>query len=250
MRSPAVSRIIVAVLFAMGFITPSAIATEASAAEQVTVIIPALKDNTLYEELGANGEYLSNGSGSFFFVGRTQDRTTAPISPPELRRAVIAFDIAEYVPTGSKIESVRLTLFMSRTRVGATEVKIHKLLKDWGEGASNAETRPNEGAGAPADLGDATWVHTFYDADFWVKPGGHFVPSASATTSVVGQNASYSWESQRMVNDVQSWLNASVQNFGWILIADEVNRSAKRFNSRENGINPPTLTVTYTRHRP
>jgi hypothetical protein len=39
-----------------------------------------------------------------------------------------------------------------------------------------------------------------------------------------------------MVADVQSWIQQSANNFGWILIGDEsAPRTAKRFDSRTHG---------------
>ena len=49
---------------------------------------------------------------------------------------------------------------------------------------------------------DATWLHTFYDYDYWVQQGGHFVPYASATAMVRGKGF-YTWEST--VNVITSY---------------------------------------------
>src|SRR5258708_25683124 len=67
------------------------------------------KDNTLYEYVPADGD-LSNAIGDPFFTGET--------AMGELRRGVLAFDIAGNVPAGSTITSVTLTLNMSRTPSG------------------------------------------------------------------------------------------------------------------------------------
>src|SRR4030095_14498372 len=46
--------------------------------------------------------------------------------------------------------------------------------------------------------------------------------------------------------DVQSWLNDSSINFGWLMLGDESTGStAKRFDTRESA-NPPVLTIEYT----
>jgi hypothetical protein len=45
---------------------------------------------------------------------------------------------------------------------------------------------------------------------------------------------------------VQSWVSTPANNFGWIILADEVDvQSALRLNTRENTSNPPQLTITY-----
>jgi hypothetical protein len=119
-------------------------------------------DNTLYEDpLGQ----LSNGSGQYIFVGVSNQ--------PALRRATLRFDIAgSEIPAGSTIDSVRLTLHMSRSNAGPTTVSLHRLAAAWGEGASDASGPEGQGIGAAA--GDATWIHTFFDTNQWTNPGGDF----------------------------------------------------------------------------
>ena len=126
-------------------------------------------------------------------------------------------------------------------------MNIHKLLSNWGEG--NSDAPDNEGSGAPAEPGDATWIHTFFDTAQWSAQGGDFVQAASATQSV-DTIASYTWGSTaQMVTDVQGWLDDPTNNFGWIIIGDESGgASAKRFDSRHNGTNSlrPQLMVYWT----
>ena len=84
----------------------------------------------------------------------------------ELRRGVLAFDIAGNIPPGSTITAVSLSVNMSRTPTNtAYVVELHKLLADWGEGTSIAPGE--EGDGAPATPNDATWRHRFFDTIFW-----------------------------------------------------------------------------------
>ncbi len=68
--------------------------------------INPIKDNTLYEYDPAEGD-LSNALGNHFFAGET--------GTGELRRGVLAFDIAGNIPAGSTILGVTLSLNMSRT---------------------------------------------------------------------------------------------------------------------------------------
>lgn len=200
------------------------------------VEIEASKDNTLYENVDGS---LSNGAGDHFFVGVTAQNS--------IRRGLIAFDVAATVPAGSTITSVTLTLNMSMTIVGAQTIELHRASADWGEGASNAAGE--EGGGAPALPGDATWLHTFFDTDFWTTPGGDFDPVASGST-VVSFNGPYTWDSTpAMVADVQGWLDDASTNFGWILIGPESPPpTAKRFDTRENLLpdTNPFLTVEFT----
>jgi len=199
-----------------------------------------IRDNTLYEVIlqAPDGEIPpSNGAGDYFFAG-----TTA--MGGEIRRGLLAFDIAGVIPPGSVITDVTLTLEMSRTISGASMVELHRVSSDWGEGTSDAPGQ--EGTGAPATDGDATWIHTFFPDSFWSAEGGDFSASPSAAQTVGGEGP-YTWGSTpEMVADVQSWLDEPATNFGWLVMGDEqMTPSAKRFNTRENGTGPPQLTVTF-----
>lgn len=197
--------------------------------------IHPIKDNTLYEYDPAEGD-LSNARGQYFFTGET--------AMGELRRGVLAFDVAGNVPAGSIITSVTLSLNMSRAFSDTPRiVELHTLLADWCEGSSQASGE--EGTGAPATLSDATWRHRFYDTIFWATQGGDFSATVSATQSV-GAVGVYMWSSLQMVTDVQSWLNDPTTNFGWLVLGDESEiATAKRFDTRES-TSPPVLTIEYT----
>ncbi|MDH3520476.1 MAG: multicopper oxidase domain-containing protein, partial [Myxococcales bacterium] len=68
-------------------------------------------------------------------------------------------------------------------------------------------------------------------------------------TVVSNQNNFYTWSSAAMAADVQAWFNTPANNFGWILIGNEVDlRSVDRFDTRENttAANRPALTINFT----
>jgi len=196
--------------------------------------ITSTKDNTLYEYDPAEGDH-SNGAGFHFFAGEN--------GMGELRRGVIAFDVAGTIPAGSTIIAVTLTMNMSMTPAGPETVELHKLLADWGEGTSHAPM--GEGDGAPATPNDATWRHRFFDTIFWVTEGGDFSAVASAVQSVGGVGQ-YMWSSAQMVADVQEWLDSPASNFGWLVLGDETAiATAKRFDTRESA-SPPMLSIQYT----
>lgn len=200
-----------------------------------TVNVVADRDNTLFSESGT----LSNGAGSWVFAGETNEAT--------LRRALVRFDVASAVPAGSTITAASLKLYLSRTRTGDEPVTLHRVTADWGEAGSDADDR--EGTGATALPGDATWTHRFYSTLTWASPGGDFVATPSATTTVGAANATYTWTSTQLKNDVQAWLDAPAANFGWIVVGNEDElKVAKRFNSRENAetATRPVLAVTFT----
>lgn len=221
----------------------SNIATSPTDGQVVRVPLPSTKisldpakDNTLYEsETGA----LSNGVGEYFFAGTTNNSS--------LRRGLVGFDINSAVPQDSVVLSATLELHMSKTRAGDTDVTLHKYTSEWGEG--NSDAIDDEGAGAAAAPGDATWLHTFFDTATWTSPGGDFVPAASATTSVGGVGV-YAWSSEMMVSDLQACLDANVadSSCGWLVMGDESqDMTAKRFDTRENEIaaNRPKLTLDF-----
>ena len=200
--------------------------------------IPAAKDNTLYES--ATGA-LSNGAGNFLFAGQTNQMED------RLRRFALAFDLAGYLPTDTSVDSVTLQLTMSMSLVGNVDVSLHRAQADWGEGTSQAGM--GEGEGAPATTGDATWLHSFFDTDFWTTPGGDF-DAATSGIQVVGGNGRYTWgPTVEMVTDVQNWIDTPASNFGWIVLGDEdaAGPNSKRFNSRTHGdpATRPALVVNF-----
>ena len=201
------------------------------------VAIEPAGDNTLYEnDAGAR----SNGAGSAMFVGRNSQTTGS------IRRAVIRFDIAAAIPAGSVIDSVSLRLSNSAANVNDDELRLHRLLQDWGEGASIAGG--GQGGGGPSTPGDATWLHTFYDASTWTMPGGDF-DAALTTSAIVGGPGDADWNSTPLfVADVQSFLDQPLTNFGWIMVGDEsVPSTAKRFSTVEetDAALRPLLTIVY-----
>lgn len=202
-----------------------------------SLILVASRDNTLIEN--SMGE-LSNGLGSAFFVGRTNQNSDS------IRRGLIAFDIVDQIPAGSTITEVKLILNLERTPSEEESIELHRVLADWGEGSSSTK----KGRGAPATEGDATWIHTFYDQDLWSESGGDFDPEASAT-QIVGDLGTYVWDSEsnpEMVQDIQDWLDASATNFGWLLLGDETDSgTVKVFTSRQHDDDSqqPQLKVSF-----
>src|SRR5439155_21950009 len=76
--------------------------------------------------------------------------------------------------------------------------------------------------------------------------GGDFSPTISATTPVNAVNTTYIWSGSGLIADVQGWVSNPANNFGWVILANEIDAgNAQRLNTRENSSNPPQLTVTY-----
>ena len=190
------------------------------------------KDNTIYLGNPTN----SNGQGDLF-----SGQTLAG----DNQRAMLTFNLAGAVPAGAPILAAQLTLFVNRTTAGPSDISLFKLGEDWGEGASNAG--PQGGAGIAAATGDATWTYRFFNTSTWTTPGGTFAASASAAAIVGGESTFPSWSGEGMVSDINAWIAAPAQNFGWLLRGDETVASAKRFASGEDAIaaNRPKLLLTY-----
>ena len=212
-------------------------------AQADTLVTEPSKDNTLYEDtLGG----LSNGVGSYLFIGRTGDDKGVD---KKLRRALLSFDVSS-IPPGSEISSVEVSFTIDAVPIGAIAgvASIHRLEDDWGEGTSNAPGP--EGQGTTATTGDATWLHTFYDTAQWTTAGGDFNASASQTANFgVTHETLVFASSAQLIADVSTWVDQPGDNFGWIVLGDEpVLQNARRFSSREH-TSPelrPRLTVEYT----
>ena len=205
-----------------------------------TVTVTASKDNTLYESTSGD---LSNGAGMALFVGKT--------GRGEARRALIQFDLTDSIPAGATIVTATIELQLDRTSSGESNGTIHRVTADWGEGESDAPAE--EGGGAPAAAGDATWIHRFYDAETWKSQGGDFIADPSAEAVLGGFGAVSFGTTEGLVSDVQSWVNDPSSNFGWIIIGDESHgQTAKRFVSAQ-GEDPdqrPRLVIGFSAGEP
>jgi hypothetical protein len=212
------------------FATTIALALESHAD---VVIVACDRDNTLFED--AQGD-TSSGAGTSLYAGMNgQER---------IRRAVLHFSLDGVVPAGVVVESVALALHVaSAPDTVANEFALHRLARDWGEGASAG----GGGSGAPASTGDATWLHAFFSSVAWTSAGGDFAATPSATR-FVGVVVSWACTGPGLVDDVQTWLDDPTTNFGWILRGEEdLPRSVRRFDARESAAIAfrPFLTIHY-----
>ncbi len=208
-----------------------------SSAHAVTISFTPAQDNVIYENAGN----LSNGVGQNLFSGVSG----AGGNNRELR-SLITFDLSA-IPAGAIINSVSLNL-TANTPNRTTETittSLHRLTGDWGEGTSFPQGAPGGGQGAPATLNDATWTNQFTGGDLWNTPGGDFDPNASASLDVT-ENRLYSWDSAGLVDDVQGFVDGTLENYGWILLANPGER-AKRFGSLQSTTTAiPQLVVDFT----
>ena len=200
------------------------------------VVLTPSKDNTLYESSTGS---VSNGAGIHLFAGLTAGL--------QLRRALLAFDLASQIPPGSRITRAELTLTVTRGALGP-RAELHRVAVDWGEGPSNAGSS-RDGMGTSSGTGDATWIHTFFPDRRWSNDGGDFDVAADASANA-DNGAVTLPSSAALVARVQGWVDSPATNFGWIIIGNESGvATAKEFGSRE--IVPstmrPLLTVEFTK---
>lgn len=170
----------------------------------------------------------------------------------DLSRALFRFDLsslpADAIITGASVQ-------LSVTRVpdpdkepgpASSDFSLHRVLVDWGEGTGEGLT------GTAAKPGEATWSSRFHDTTSWSAPGAllgtDFANNPSATTNV-NAVGSYFWNSQELVNDVNSWVADPVSNFGLILVSNNegTRGTARRFSAKEDvdGGIPPQLIITF-----
>ncbi len=202
---------------------------------QDTVKLPAIQDNTLYENAAG---LISNGQGKYLHSGKG--------STGLIRRALVRFALVEFIPPCSKVLSVTLKMHLSGgTNIDKT-IHLRKITENWGEGNSNAPGLEEDGTTAASF--DATWIHKYYNTENWSTAGGTY-SSATSGSSVVGTPGYYTWNSTpQMVSDVQAWLDNQSDALGWMLLGDEsASSTAKRFHSSESDTVAfvPEITVVY-----
>ncbi|MCG2417592.1 HYR domain-containing protein, partial [Aequorivita sp. F47161] len=213
-------------------------ATDNCSSSTSTVNLTPIKDNTLFQENPGN----SNGAGQLMYVGRNGVGMN--------NRGLITFDVSSSIPTGATITAVSLTMTADHPTAtnGAHSFNLHRLLEDWGEGASDngiAPGSPGGGFGVTAIAPDATWNDAMLGTPWAAGAGGNFNPASSATQTV-NLNGPYIWSSATLVSDVQDMLDNPGTNFGWAILGNETSfGTTKRFGTRESGI-PPVLEITYT----
>lgn len=199
-----------------------------------TLTLAPSMDCTLYAEDGG----LANCAGQGLFVGEN--------ASGNVRRSVVAFDVASAMPAGSTVTAVKLRLSMTRTRAGTHALTLHRVSALWTEGTSVAAGQ--EGRGAAAETSDATWTFRIFNSASWSSAGGDFVTTASGSASVGPDLQTYEWSAAGLVSDVQGWLDTPANNLGWMLVGDEsAIQTSQRFGSREApAADRPALEVVFT----
>ena len=210
------------------------------ACAQVVTLTP-VADNTLFLNVLAPNELLSNGAGDGLFSGQTY------VHASYTHRALIRFDVSA-VPVGAVISAVSLTMTVDRAPrfQPDTPVRLHRVTAAWGEGLSSSFG----GTGSVSQLDDANWYERRNPGVMWTNPGGDFVPTASATKLVGSATGQYAWDSTAaLIADVAFWVSNPASNFGWILLNDESNIGTTRKFSSRQASNPalwPQLAISFS----
>lgn len=186
----------------------------------IALTVPVSADTTLVEELPDN----NMGGHTHVAAGTTGILTD--------RRGLFLFDLSD-IPPGTPVLAASFHVAVVGTPLFGdvnSNFSLYRLLNDWGEGEGIGNV------GMPASEGDATWLSNHHSVELWSSPGGDFSPQPSATTFVAGLGQ-YTWSGPGLLVDVQSFVDNSDQNFGWILISDleGTSRTARRFGSQEGG---------------
>jgi hypothetical protein len=221
-------RVFVLVLSSVGLVAPTLAHAE-------SFEIHPIRDNTLFE--AADGS-LSSGAGAYLFAGAN--------SQGKLRRALLAFELADSLPRDAVLDSVFLRIHVSNVNNEAERIlTVHRVQSNWGEGSSDSGAG---GGGAAATAGDATWIHRSYPAEMWASPGGDFDPAASAASPTTGVGF-YTFSGTGLLADVRAWVSDPGSAHGWLMRGDEsAPTTARRIDSRENAeeASRPTLVVHFT----
>src|SRR5688572_11745979 len=185
-------------------------------------------------------------------MGAVQSLAAGNTATSETFRTLLKFDVSSAIPTGANVTSARLLLTVVKAPPSArsAEFALHRMLVDWGEGNKGAGSLT--GTGEPATSGEATWNSRFHPAGDWSESGGtagdDFVATSSATAPQSTTDQVNFDSSERLISDVQSWIDTPSTNFGWMLKEEsELGMfTARRLGSREHPTAPPRLSLDYT----
>jgi len=202
-----------------------------------TVVLTPVADTTLHQKFPDHN------------VGRHFDVSAGGVGSGERTRALVRFDLSGKIPSSATLTSASLTLRVTRqpSSGGANSTfELRRMNRSWSEGNKASPS------GEAATVGETTWNKRVYPDTDWSAPGGvpgeDFATEARAAVDVSGRAAYTFASTPLLVTDVQSWIQAPENNFGWILMsrAETTPETARRFASREDPQSAPTLTLEYS----
>lgn len=194
-----------------------------------------IDDTTMYSDSTTD----NTGANLGLWVGNNSTSTN--------RRTLLRFNLSS-IPSNAIISSVTVTLTMTKAAGGASgDQALFRVLNSWSEGTGLGRGSVPGGQGGQPVPGGASWGFRQNFSQGWTTPGGDFSNVTSAFNNVGSILGPQSWSDVGLVNDVQSWVNGSQPNNGWILIGSETTTSSARvYGASEDSVNSPSLTVIYT----
>lgn len=216
---------------ALAFVLAASVSLDRAAAD--TVEIQPAADSSIYK--GAPRTNL--GAADYFLAGK------APGEPSV--RALVRFDVGAGVPAGSTVTGARLSLQATGETADVAAFELRRVLRFWDEGDGSQEN------GFDAERGAVTWKRNAHPRSRWARGGGargaDYARGVSGTFEVAGPGEAVV-ESDRMVKDVQRWLDRPGADLGWVISRNpgEPAGGIRRFASREDAALAPVLTVDFT----
>lgn len=215
---------------------------------------------------GLMESYPANNMGAvgWYPVGTIQNQACGTTNDPFAcrNRSLIKFDFQGLIPPGSRVKTVDFRVWVTVQPPNDetdfnTIFDFHRMLLPWGEGTGLNGTNFPGSVGRPALPGESSWLMRLAPSNSWGIPGGaagiDYATQSSALAQVFTEPGTQNdfvvtTISNRLVADVQHWVDNPNQNFGWLTKAsNEADRwTAKRFMTIESGIDDyPRLVVTY-----
>lgn len=215
----------------------AAVLTSIARAEVVTINPSA--DATLHEAFPDN-----NVGANDFIVAGTSGHAL-PNTQLARTRALIKFDLAGRVPAGATITRVRVTVTVVFASSATGSIfALSKARGSWTEGRGIGP------GGQSAQVAEVTWTSRVAGSSNWQVAGAlgaNDVAQTESATTPVNSPGSYTFESAGLIADVQSWLAAPADNFGWVLWGQSATaQTGRQFASREADAGKPILEITYT----
>ncbi len=197
---------------------------------QNSIQIFANKDNTIISDFMSN----SNGEGPFVYVGLSGNGG--------IRRGLLSFQVFT-LPTSIVVDSVSLTMNCTKIpNISSDTFYLHQLTQHFGEGSSSTQ----QGGGAQAENGDATWQDAYYDSIDWNTAGGDY-DTTQLSTCLIDDFGSFTFQNTSIFTQVvQNWLNSATDGLNLLLKTNEQNtHTLKGFASKESTDTASFLTIYY-----
>ncbi len=178
--------------------------------------------------------------------GRTDSLILGGIrQSPTASRILLRFELGDVLPANAVITNASLKIKVTKKKDTPPDalVKIFRMNTPWSEGKKSGQQ------GGLGTAGEATWKTPGTNGLAWMTGGAAFpdfenTASASQTLKAEG---TYTFTSQSLIKDLESWLANPASNQGWILIDgnESIPKAVRRIGSRESTANSPQLVIDF-----